>query len=76
MKHLLIFVAEDGNVVRLSFTLNRKLDGQYYGTWNEDTSDIHLSTEAWDFFLQHKKDARRLKPMMDKLHKYSRTLLH
>lgn len=69
MANQLIFIADDGHPITLTYSKNPSLDGVRFGVWLVETSELLLSTQAWEEFNYKKKDLRSLKPLMDKLYK-------
>jgi|GEM_PF-4851565 len=66
----IIFIAEDGQPVQLSFSRNEDLnDTNKYGTWNTNDNTIELNDAGWQYFQTYRKEVRKLKPLLDQLQK-------
>jgi hypothetical protein len=67
----IIFIDEDGELVNISFTRNEDLNASHeYGKWNIDTNRIELNDNGWRVFETHRKEIRKLKPLLDLLEKF------
>lgn len=67
----IIFIAEDGETASIYFTKNEELRTTHvYGKWNVMTNVIELNDNGWRFFEMHRKDIRKLKPLLDELEKF------
>jgi hypothetical protein len=73
MANLLIFIAEDGTPVQLTFFHRKELDGDSPGLWYLDVNEIYLCTENWEFLQSKKGNPHALKPMLDKLTRIRRS---
>ncbi|MCW3082557.1 hypothetical protein [Segetibacter sp.] len=66
----IIFIAEDGNPVSLRFSRNEDLNTSHqYGKWNLDNNAIELNDAGWLIFEMHRKEIRKLKPLLELLEK-------
>ena len=72
MRLTIIFPADTGEMVTIAFNKMPALDNVQYGIWHTEDNQVDLSTEAWDFLQAHRKDIRKLKPMMGRLEKVKR----
>lgn len=66
----MIIIGDQGEAVKLYFKKETDLDGVHYGTWDTDKNFIELSTEAWQFFRHYSNDIGKLRPLIDRLHKF------
>jgi hypothetical protein len=66
----IIFIAEDGDPVSLRFSRNEELNTSHsYGKWNTHTNAIELNDTGWRIFEMHRKEIRKLKPLLELLEK-------
>ncbi|GEO11282.1 hypothetical protein [Segetibacter aerophilus] len=66
----IIFIAEDGEPVSMRFSRNEDLNTSHsFGKWNMDTNDIELNDTGWRIFETHRKEIRKLKPLLEMLEK-------
>jgi hypothetical protein len=64
----IIFIAHDGQPVQISFNRNEDLNNTHnYGTWNVHTNHVELNDKGWELFQVHRKEIRKLKPLLDQL---------
>jgi hypothetical protein len=67
----IIFIAEDGDPVHLTFNKNEGLNKSHqYGKWNMNTNAIELNDEGWRIFEMYRKEIRKLKPLLELLEKF------
>ena len=56
--------------VQLTFARNDNLNNtNNYGTWQTATNQIELNEKGWELFQKHRKEIRKLKPLIDQLEK-------
>jgi hypothetical protein len=66
----IIFLDESGEPVQLQFSRNDDLDNSNsYGTWQTATNQIELNEKGWEIFQKHRKEIRKLKPLIAQLKK-------
>ena len=66
----IIFMSEEGEAVSISFSRNDDLDKSHrYGRWHADTNSVELNDDGWRIFEQHRKEVRKLKPLLEMLEK-------
>lgn len=67
----IIFIAEDGEPVSIRFSRNENLNTSHqYGKWNINTNAIELNDAGWQVFQTHRKEIRKLKPLLEMLEKF------
>ncbi|HEX8462821.1 MAG TPA: hypothetical protein VF623_15405 [Segetibacter sp.] len=66
----IIFLDELNETVQLRFLRNEDLNNTHnYGIWKTATNDIELNDKGWEIFQKHRKDVRKLKPLIEQLKK-------
>ncbi|MDQ6813449.1 MAG: hypothetical protein M3040_06935 [Bacteroidota bacterium] len=66
----IIFIDKEGEPVSIRFSRNEDLNMSYrYGKWMINTNDIELNDEGWKIFQTHRREIRKLKPLLDLLEK-------
>jgi hypothetical protein len=66
----IIFLDELQQPVQLTFSRNDDLNNVYnYGVWETATNQIQLNEKGWEIFQKHRKEIRKLRPLIDHLEK-------
>lgn len=61
----IIFIADDGEPVTLSFSRNVDLNNSYeFGKWNVFTNLVELNEDGWRIFETYRQEIRKLKPLL------------
>jgi hypothetical protein len=64
----IIFLDELNEPVRLTFSRNDDLNNSHdYGIWKTMINHIELNDQGWEIFQKHRKEIRKLKPLMENL---------
>jgi hypothetical protein len=64
----LIFIADNGEPIHITFNKNQHLNKTHsYGTWTVSTNYIELNDKGWEIFQTHRKEIRKLKPLLEQL---------